>query len=70
VLSEQRRILLDRTGGLQRELETAESGMAAATANIKALQGNLNVLPYTQVTAETSGLPNSAADELDRKSVV
>lgn len=67
VLSEQRRILLDRTGGLQRELETTESGMAAATANIKALQGNLSALPYTQVTAETSGLPNSAADDLRKR---
>jgi uncharacterized protein involved in exopolysaccharide biosynthesis/Mrp family chromosome partitioning ATPase len=64
VLPEQRRNLLDRTSGIERELEKTESDMAAATASLKSLQRNLGAMPQTQVTAETSGLPNSAADEL------
>ena len=67
VLSEQWHLLLDRIGGLQKELEKTESDIAATMANIKVLQSNISDMPKTQVTEETSGLPNSAADELQKR---
>ncbi len=66
-LGDQRRILLDRTGDLQRELEKTESDIASSTASIKSLQEKLAKTPITLVTVETSGFPNSATDELQKR---
>ncbi|MGD9973968.1 MAG: GNVR domain-containing protein, partial [Desulfatirhabdiaceae bacterium] len=66
-LGEQRQILLDRAGNLQRELEKTESDIAASAASIKSLQEKLAKTPVTLVTVETSGFPNSATDELQKR---
>ena len=66
-LTDQRRILLERTGSLRRDLEKTESDLAASEANSKVLQRKLADAPQTLITAETIGLPNTAADELHKR---
>jgi uncharacterized protein involved in exopolysaccharide biosynthesis/Mrp family chromosome partitioning ATPase len=63
-LQEQRRILLERTGSLQRDLEQSESGMDASAAKIKALKAALASVPSVTQKEETTGFAGSAADEL------
>lgn len=66
-LEEQRRILVNRMGGLQREIEETEAALAASGARSKALRKNLAGLPRNQVTESTSGHPNYAADGMRQK---
>ena len=66
-LTEQRRILLERTGSLQRDLEKSQTDMAASAAAIRSLHEKLAATPRMLVTTETSGAPNSAADELRKR---
>ena len=56
-LTEQRRILLERTGNLQREWEKTQSDMAATAAAIRSLQEKLAGMSRMLVTTETSGSP-------------
>ncbi len=61
-IQEQRHILLDRIGSLQRELEQTESAAAASAARVKALKGFLAGLPSTLQKEETTGVAQSATD--------
>ena len=66
-LTDQRRILLERTGSLQREWERTQSDMAASAAAIHSLQEKLSGMPKMLVITEISGAPNSASDELQKR---
>lgn len=64
---EQRRILLDRIGDQQRDYEQTDSAAAASAARISDLERTLASLPPTLQKEETTGFPNSAADELRKR---
>lgn len=66
-IPEQRRILLERIGGMQRELEETESAAAASSARVKALKASLAGLPGTIQKDETTGFANSAADGMRKQ---
>jgi uncharacterized protein involved in exopolysaccharide biosynthesis/Mrp family chromosome partitioning ATPase len=66
-LTDQRRIILERAGSLQREWERTQSDMAASAAAIHSLQKKLAGMPEMGVITEISGAPNSAADELQKR---
>lgn len=63
-IQEQRRILLERIGGMQKDLEQAESAAAASMARLKTLKGTLAGLPATLQKEETTGFAQSAADDM------
>jgi len=63
-LQEQRRILLERIGNLQRDLEQTEAASAASAAKIKAAKNTLASISSTVQSTETTGFANSAADDL------
>ncbi|MDY0042378.1 MAG: GNVR domain-containing protein, partial [Desulforhabdus sp.] len=66
-IEDQRRILLERIGDLQRELETAKSAAAASVAKIETFQKTLAVVPQKLMTEEVTGSANSAVDELRKR---
>jgi uncharacterized protein involved in exopolysaccharide biosynthesis/Mrp family chromosome partitioning ATPase len=66
-IQEQRHILLERIGGMQRELEQTESAAAASSARVKALKGSLAGLPGTLQTGEGTGFAQSAADAMRKQ---
>ncbi|MBI5591080.1 MAG: P-loop NTPase [Deltaproteobacteria bacterium] len=66
-LQEQRRILLDRIGNLQRDLELTDAASVASTAKIKVMKNTLASLPSTMQREETTGFANSSTDELLRR---
>ncbi len=61
-LDEQRRILLNRIGDLQKEIEATESILASSRARVQEMEITLSNLPETQVTQEITGNPNQGAD--------
>jgi uncharacterized protein involved in exopolysaccharide biosynthesis len=61
-LTEQRRLLLERIGGLQEQIEAADANLAAAKAKIQTLNRKLAELPKVIETGKTTGFPNYAAD--------
>ncbi len=63
-LEEQRRILMNRIGGLQQESEATQAALAISRAKIQALNGKLAGLSPTLVTLETTGTGNLAADQM------
>ncbi len=66
-IQEQRHILLERIGGVQRELEETESSAAASAARVKALKASIAGLPGTLQKDETTGFANSAADGMRKQ---
>jgi uncharacterized protein involved in exopolysaccharide biosynthesis len=63
-LEDQRRILMNRTGGLQQEHEATQAALAISRARIQELNGKLAGLSPTLVTQETTGTGNFAADQM------
>ena len=66
-ITEQQRIVLERIGGMQKELEETESASAASVARVKALRGALGLLPGTLQTGESTGFAQSAADGMRKQ---
>jgi uncharacterized protein involved in exopolysaccharide biosynthesis/Mrp family chromosome partitioning ATPase len=66
-IEEQRHILLMRLGGIQTELEGAESAAAASTARVKALKASFAGLPGTLQKDEITGFASSAADGMRKQ---
>jgi uncharacterized protein involved in exopolysaccharide biosynthesis/Mrp family chromosome partitioning ATPase len=65
-VKEQRRILLERLGFLQKEKEQTENEFNAARDKIKAMQQMLGKMPPTLVTGRSVGNTNYAADGMRR----
>lgn len=65
-IPEQRRILMERIGELEKDLAGTESSAAASKARVKSLQASLARLPETLRIDETTGFPQSAADALKK----
>jgi uncharacterized protein involved in exopolysaccharide biosynthesis len=63
-LEEQRKILMNRIGGLQQENEATQAALAISRARIQELNGKLAGLSPTLVTQETTGTGNLAADQM------
>jgi capsular exopolysaccharide synthesis family protein len=66
-IPEQRRILLEQIGGIQRELGEIESAVAASSTKAEVLKSSLINLPTTLQKEETTGFANSAADEMRKR---
>ncbi len=66
-LDEQRHILLNRIGDLQKEIEATESTLAASRARVQEMEMTLSNLPETQITQETTGNPNEGSDLMRSK---
>jgi uncharacterized protein involved in exopolysaccharide biosynthesis/Mrp family chromosome partitioning ATPase len=64
---EQRRILMERIGGMQTELQQTESASAASAARVQALKASLAGLPSTLKTGEGTGFAMSAADGMRKE---
>jgi uncharacterized protein involved in exopolysaccharide biosynthesis len=63
-LEEQRKVLFDRIGNLQRETEEARSALAASRAKVLTMEKTLANLPPTVTAQETTGNPNPGADQM------
>lgn len=66
-LEEQRSIVSEQIGTLQRRHEQISSDMAATRARVNALEIRLNELPENVVLSEISGSTTSAVEELQRR---
>lgn len=66
-IDDQRRILQDRAGAFEQDLEQAIADHKVSQAKIAATKELLARLPETVVTANTSGFPNAAADGMRQK---
>jgi uncharacterized protein involved in exopolysaccharide biosynthesis/Mrp family chromosome partitioning ATPase len=66
-LEDERKVLVNRIGGLQQEIEQTEAAMAASGARTKALKKSLAKLPKVQVTEKTTGYTNYAADGMRQR---
>lgn len=62
-VDEQKRILSNRYGTIQQELDAANSGLSASQAKVGALRSMLADLPHTIVTQQTE-VPNTALDSM------
>jgi polysaccharide biosynthesis protein PslE len=58
----QRTILVSRIGKLQDEMLMIDASLASAEAEVQKLRGQLRTLPVREVTEETEGFANEAAD--------
>jgi capsular exopolysaccharide synthesis family protein len=63
-LEEQRRVILERIGTLEREIEHADSELASSKAKVEALRETLANLPETLLLQETTGYTNYGADQM------
>ena len=61
-LEEQQRVVLERTGTLETEVDRTEAGLASSQARVQSLRQTLASTPQTVVTASTSGVGNYAVD--------
>jgi capsular exopolysaccharide synthesis family protein len=66
-LEDQRRIIQDRAGAFQRDLEQSSADYQVSQAKIAATKELLAHLPEKIVTSNTSGFPNVAADGMRQK---
>ena len=66
-LDDQRRIIQDRAGSFERDLEQTTADFKVSQAKIAATKDLLAHLPQTIVTANTSGFANVAADGMRQK---
>jgi uncharacterized protein involved in exopolysaccharide biosynthesis/Mrp family chromosome partitioning ATPase len=66
-LAEQRRILMERQGALQAQIEATDAALAASRAKVGAMQAKLAHLPEVIETGKTTGFPNYAADSMREK---
>jgi uncharacterized protein involved in exopolysaccharide biosynthesis/Mrp family chromosome partitioning ATPase len=65
-VAEQRRILLERLGFLQKEKEQTDNELRASRDKGKAMQQMVGKMPATLVTGKTAGTVNYAADGMRR----
>lgn len=63
-LDEQRRVILERMGALEQEIERTDSELASSKAKVGALQENLAKLPETLMLQKTTGFGNYGADQM------
>jgi uncharacterized protein involved in exopolysaccharide biosynthesis len=63
-LEEQRRVLVERIGDLQLQIESTEAALAASSAKVWALQKTLTNLPEKQVVRETAGVGDMMRSKL------
>jgi capsular exopolysaccharide synthesis family protein len=61
-LQEQQRVILERIGTLETEIDRAEAGLASSQARVQSLRQSLATIPQTVVTASTTGFGNYGAD--------
>lgn len=61
-LQDQQRVLLDRIGTLETDVDRAEAAAASSRAKVQSLRATLANMPETVVTAATSGIGNYGAD--------
>jgi capsular exopolysaccharide synthesis family protein len=61
-LEDQQRVLLDRIGTLETDIDRAEAAAASSQAKVRSLQATLATMPETVVTASTSGIGNYGVD--------
>jgi hypothetical protein len=61
-LDEQRRILLNRMGAMQQEVESSQTALVISRVKVKDLQEKLAGISPTLVTQETKGTGNYGAD--------
>jgi len=61
-LEEQQRVILERIGTLETDIDRAEAAVASSQAKVQSLQATLANMPETVVTASTSGISNYGAD--------
>lgn len=66
-VAEQRTILLNRIGGLQKDLEQNEAGLAASHEKIKSMANTLEGLPKTLVRLKVTGYSGNPVDYLQQK---
>ena len=66
-ISEQKKILLERLGGLRTTLERAQSHKASTSAKIATLENTLSKLPRTLRKDEVTGFANSSFDEVQKR---
>jgi len=63
-LEEQRRVILNHIGDLERETGAAEAELVASKAKVQALQKTLAIIPEALVTGETTGFSDYASDRM------
>lgn len=61
-LEEQQRVMLERIGTLETEIDRTEAELASSQARVQSLRQTLATTPETVVTASTSGIGNYGAD--------
>ena len=61
-LEDQQRIVLERIGALERDIDRAEANLLSSATKVRSLQDTLKVMPETVVTAATTGFGNYGAD--------
>ncbi|MCL4503284.1 MAG: hypothetical protein M1438_15770 [Deltaproteobacteria bacterium] len=66
-LEDQRRIIQDRVGTYERDLDQTMADFKVSQAKIAATKNILATLPKTVVTSNTTGFPNAAADVMRSK---
>ncbi len=66
-LEDQRLVMLNRIGDLEQQTGAAEAELTASEAKVQALQTTLTSIPEVQVTQETTGFPDYAADLMRAK---
>lgn len=66
-LEEQRLVILNHIGDLERETGAAEAELVASKAKVQALQKTLAIIPEALVTGETTGFSDYAADLMRAK---
>jgi len=66
-LVEQRSILSEQIGFLQREMQETESQMASSVAKIDNLKTRIENLPENVIVSETTGFARSAAEEMNNR---
>ncbi len=61
-VAEQRKILVDRIGGLEDQVLSTEAALAVAVSEVQAVAARLGTVPEMLVTERSSGMANEAAD--------
>lgn len=61
-IADQRRIMVERLGGLEDQVLTTEAALAVAVSEVQAIVARLATLPEMLVTERASGMANEAAD--------
>jgi capsular exopolysaccharide synthesis family protein len=63
-LQDRRRVVSDRVGVLEKEIDNTDAALTSSGAKVQALQKALTSVPETMVTQKTTGFPNYAGDAM------